>query len=183
MIKLKSILNELTGRHILHVYDFDDTLVKTNTAVTVIDRLGRKKVLSSHDFALYVPKQGDVFDFTEFDKIIKSSQPINANLDSLKTSLKNPNIKTTILTARRIAYPIMKHLRDKYGVDVYVVGVGDSNPELKADHIENEVKRGYNDVMFIDDSEKNLMAVGNRLKKYNINLQLINAKTGQHVAV
>jgi HAD superfamily hydrolase (TIGR01509 family) len=175
MIKLQNILKEVTGRT-LHVYDFDDTLVKTDTPIIVIDDEGNTRELSSHEFAVYQKLPGEEFDFSKFDAAIRASQPILKNLKQIITSLKNPSIKTTVLTARRLAFPIMKHLRDKYGVNVYVVGVGSSNPEDKADWIEKQVLKGYTNIKFIDDSQKNLDAVQRRLSKYdNINLELINA--------
>jgi len=178
MIKLSNILKEFQGKT-LHVYDFDDTIVQTQTPVVVIDPKGSRRELSSHEYATYLPKPGEKFDFTEFDKMIRSSTPLQPNIDQLRASLSNANIKTTILTARRVAFPIMKHLRDKYNMNVYVVGVGSSNPEIKADYIENEVKKGYTTIKFMDDSEKNLAAVAARLRRYDINLELINAKTGK----
>lgn len=178
-MKLKQLLKELQGRTTLHVYDFDDTIVKTDTPVYVITPDGKRKAISSHDYATYLPKPGEKMDFTEFDRMIKSSKPIEFNIDHLRNSLNNPSIKTTILTARRLAFPIMKHLRDAYNMNVYVVGVGSSNPELKADYIENEVKKGYKTIKFVDDSEKNLAAVEARLRKYDVDLQLINALTGR----
>jgi hypothetical protein len=152
-------------------------LVDTNTSINVIDSEGNLKKLSSGEFATYTLKPGEKYDFTEFDKIIKDSKPILRNLLQIKKSASNPNIKTTILTARRVAYPIMRHLKEKYKLDVYVVGVGGANPELKADWIENQVKKGYKNIKFMDDSEKNLLAVKNRLSKYKgLNLDLIDAK-------
>jgi hypothetical protein len=175
MIRLLDLLED-TGRTI-HIYDFDDTLVDTNTSINVIDSEGNLKKLSSGEFATYTLKPGEKYDFTEFDKIIKDSKPILRNLLQIKKSASNPNIKTTILTARRVAYPIMRHLKEKYKLDVYVVGVGGANPELKADWIENQVKKGYKNIKFMDDSEKNLLAVKNRLSKYKgLNLDLIDAK-------
>lgn len=182
MIKLKNILLEFQGKT-LHVYDFDDTIVQTQTPVVVIEPNGSRRELNSHEYATYLPKPGERFDFTEFDKLIKTSTPLLPNIDQLKASLSNPNIKTTILTARRIAFPIMKHLRDRYNMNVYVVGVGSSDPELKADYIENEVKKGYMTVKFMDDSEKNLSAVAARLRRYNVDLELIDAKTGKLVSI
>jgi len=44
--------------------------------------------------------------------------------------------------------------------------LGDNNPEKKADWIEDRVKEGYDDVFFVDDSEKNITAVRKRLKDY-----------------
>jgi hypothetical protein len=175
MIRLLDLLED-AGRTI-HIYDFDDTLVDTNTSINVIDSEGNLKKLSSGEFATYTLKPGEKYDFTEFDKIIKDSKPILRNLLQIKKSASNPNIKTTILTARRVAYPIMRHLKEKYKLDVYVVGVGGANPELKADWIENQVKKGYKNIKFMDDSEKNLLAVKNRLSKYEgLNLDLIDAK-------
>jgi hypothetical protein len=175
MIKLIDILNEVKGRKILHIYDFDDTLVKTNTSVGIIDAEGNKQVLSSHEFALYKLKPGEKYDFSEFDAMIKGSQPILKNIKAISQSLNDPSVKTTVLTARRLAFPVMKHLRDKYGVNVYVVGVAGSNPELKADWIENQVQKGYKTIKFVDDSQKNLDAVERRLEKYpDIDLTLIN---------
>lgn len=181
MISLSEILNEFVGKT-LHIYDFDDTLVDTNTSVSVIDTKGNVKKLSSGEFATYTLGPGERYDFTEFDKTIKHSKPIVNNIAQIRKSLSNPAIKTTILTARRVGYPIMKHLRDKYRLNTYVVAVNGANPELKADWIEKQVKSGYKNIKFVDDSEKNLSAVAARLRKYDINLQLINALSGETVS-
>lgn len=175
MIKLIDILNEVKGRKTIHIYDFDDTLVKTNTSVGIIDAEGNKRVLSSHEFATYKLKPGEKYDFSEFDAMIRGSQPILKNIKAIAQSLSNPSVKTTVLTARRLAFPVMKHLRDKYGVDAYVVGVAGANPDLKADWIENQVQKGYKNIKFVDDSQKNLDTVEKRLEKYpDVDLTLIN---------
>ena len=49
------------------------------------------------------------------------------------------------------------------GIDVYVVAVGSADPKVKANWIEDHIKKGYNPVYFIDDSSKNIAAV-NKLK-------------------
>ena len=185
MIKLLDILyeiysidkvTELKRKKTLHVYDFDDTLVKTDIPVIVIDKEGNKKEINSHEFATHQLQPGEKYDFSKFNAIIKQSTPINKNIEQIKKSLENPSIKTTILTARKIAFPIMKHLRDKYSINAYVVGVGSSDPEIKADWIERQVQKGYNDIKFIDDSQKNLDAVEKRLKDYSdIDVTLINS--------
>ena len=172
----EDIIMEVKGRKTLHVYDFDDTLAKTDTPVIVIDKDGNRKELTSHEFATHKLQPGEKYDFSQFDAAIRSSQPILKNLKQIFDSLKNPTIKTTILTARRIAFPVMKHLRDKYGIDTYVVGVGSSDPEVKADWIENQVKKGYDTIKFIDDSQKNLDAVEKRLSNYpDLDVTLINS--------
>jgi len=171
-------LNELQERT-LHVYDFDDTLVKTKADVIVKRPNGSSYTLDSHAFATHKLAPGESYNFANFDKIIKGSEPLIQNIKQIQRSLANPNIKTTILTARRVAFPIMKHLRDKYGIDTYVIAVGSSDPEVKADWIENQVKKGYTDIKFMDDSVKNLNAVGRRLSNSNVNLTLINSLTGE----
>ena len=172
----EDIIVEIKGRKTLHVYDFDDTLVKTTTPVIVVDKEGNKKEITSHEFATHKLQPGEKYDFSRFDAAIKGSKPILKNLTQMFNSLENPSIKTTILTARRIAFPIMKHLRDDYGIDVYVIGVGSSDPEIKADWIEKQVEKGYNDIKFVDDSQKNLDAVEKRLAKYpDLDITLINS--------
>ena len=176
-IKVKTGVNEAQGKT-LHVYDFDDTLVKTNATVIVKKADGSEYELDSHGFATHKLAPGESYDFTNLDKIISGSTPILRNIKQIQKSLKNPNIKTTILTARRVAYPIMQHLRDMYNINAYVIGVGSANPELKADWIEKQVEKGYVNIKFMDDSVKNLKAVQTRLANKPINLTLINAITG-----
>ena len=171
-------LTETQGKT-LHVYDFDDTLVKTQSDVIVHRPDGSTYKLDSHAFATHKLKPGEKYDFSNFDKIITKSLPIMRNIQQIKKSLSNPTIKTTILTARRIAYPIMKHLRDIYDINTYVIGVGSSDPEKKADWIEDQIDSGYTNIKFMDDSLANLDAVQKRLQDKNVNLTLINATTGK----
>ncbi len=178
MIKLKDILNEISGKDTLHVYDFDDTLVKTDTKIILVKADGTREELSSHEYAVYKPQPGDKFDFTNFDKVIAGSNPIHDNIALIRQSLNKPNVKTTILTARRLAFPIMYHLRKKYGLDAYVIAVGSSNPEHKADWIEDQaVNHGYKNIRFFDDSLPNIMAVEKRMKKHpDVNIELQHVK-------
>jgi hypothetical protein len=80
--------------------------------------------------------------------------------------LKNPSKKVTILTARKLGFPIRKFFKDAYGLDVYPVALASNNPQDKADWIEKHIKKGYTDIAFMDDSIKNVRAVGNLQKKY-----------------
>ena len=175
-IKVKTGVSEAQGKT-LHVYDFDDTLVKTKANVIVKRLDGSKYELNSHDFATHKLKPGERYDFSNFDKIIHNSSPIKHHIDQIKQSLRNPSVKTTILTARRVAFPIMKHLRDNYDINAYVIAVGSSDPGVKADWIESQVQKGYRNIKFMDDSVKNLNAVGRRLSDKKVNLTLINALT------
>ena len=88
--------------------------------------------------------------------------------------LSSGHKKVTILTARAIGFPIKKFFKDKYGLDVYVVALGDADPQAKADWIEKHIKNGYTDIAFMDDSIKNVKAVGALQDKYpNVRLKSI----------
>ena len=72
----------------------------------------------------------------------------------------------TILTARAAYKPVRKFLKDVGYSNVYVVALGDSNPKKKADWIKGQIERGYDDILFLDDSPKNVSAVKKIKQKY-----------------
>ena len=80
--------------------------------------------------------------------------------------LTNREKKVTILTARKLAFPIRYWFKKEFGLDVYVVGLANNDPKAKADWVEKHIKKGYTDIAFMDDSIKNVRAVGNLQKKY-----------------
>ena len=49
---------------------------------------------------------------------------------------------------------------------MYVVALGDSNPQKKADWIQSQIQKGYNDILFLDDSPKNVKVVKKLKQKY-----------------
>lgn len=150
----------------LRVFDFDDTLAKSDSNVHIIHKTGKVSILTPGQFATYKPKPGDEMDFAEFNKLLKNPKPIQHNIDLLRKMLQNPQKKVTVLTARSIAYPIRRFFKQEYNLDVYVVALGDSNPLKKADWIESHIQKGYTDIAFMDDSIKNISAVNNLQKKY-----------------
>jgi hypothetical protein len=158
-------LHEGPSRKKLRVFDFDDTLVKVKANI-IVKNGENEKSLTPAEFAVYEPQPGDVFNFKEFNAMIKSGQPIYKNIDLLKTAANDRTTKTTILTARMLGFPPKNYLKKKFGLDVYVVALGDANPQKKADWIEQQILKGYNDILFIDDSEKNIKAVDKLKQKY-----------------
>ena len=161
MIKLKDLILEKK----LRVFDFDDTLVKSNSKVYVINK-GKRKTLTPGEFAVYKQKSGDEFDFSDFDKVIEPKQ-----IKSMFNVFKNiynasGSRRLTILTARAAYKPVRKFLKDVGFNDVYVVALGDANPQKKADWIESQIKKGYNNILFLDDSPKNVRVVKKLKQKY-----------------
>ena len=161
MIKLKDLLLEKK----LRVFDFDDTLVKSNSKVYVNNN-GAKTTLTPGQFAVYDKKAGDEYDFSDFDKVIQPKQ-IKAMFNVFRNIYKaSGSRRLTVLTARAAYKPVRKFLKDSGYSDVYVIALGDANPKKKSDWVDGQIKRGYNDILFLDDSPKNVSAVKKLKSKY-----------------
>jgi hypothetical protein len=178
MIKLKNILREAK---VLSVFDFDDTLVRTLSWIYVKKDGKEIKKLDPAEFAVYKPKSGETFDFRDFDKKLRNPKLIKQNAALLVRQLEKARKvsrgarKVTVLTARSLGAPV-NHFFKSIGLDVYVVPLGDANPQKKADWVEKQIKKGYNRIYFIDDSPKNVRAVGALSRKYpNITLKVYKA--------
>jgi hypothetical protein len=157
-------LNE-AGEKKLRIFDFDDTLVKTNSNIYIKHKDGKESKLTPGEYAVYEPKEGDQFDFSDFEKV-KQPQEIKGVTRLLKNIVRVGGSEIVILTARSAYKPIKDYLSD-IGLDkLYVVALADSDPQKKADWIEGKIKDGVKDVFFIDDSHKNVSAVKALSKKY-----------------
>lgn len=158
-------MNEAKGDKKLRVFDFDDTLVKTNSNIYVKHKDGKESKLTPGEYAIYEPKEGDVFDFSDFQSV-KHPQEIKGVTRLLKNILRVGGSDVVILTARSAYKPVKDYLKD-VGIDnIFVVALADSDPQKKADWIEDKIKGGVDDVFFIDDSHKNVAAVKALSKKY-----------------
>jgi hypothetical protein len=169
MLNLKDIY--LVERKVLSVFDFDDTIAKSDAWIYVT-RAGRiTKKLDPAQFAVYSPRPGEDFDFRDFDRKIRNPRLIKQNAQLLRKQLDKAQKaargtrKVTILTARRLGQPVTSFLKTM-GIDAYVVPLGSADPQKKADWIESQIKKGYDTVYFMDDSNKNIAAVNNMLTRY-----------------
>ena len=172
MIKLKDILFE---RKVLSVFDFDDTLAKTDSWVYVKKPDGTEQQLNPAEFSVYNLKRDEEFDFRDFDRKLRNPKIIKKNVNLLKKQLSKGGRKVTILTARRLGAPINQFFKT-LGINPYVVALGSADPQKKADWIEDNIQKGYDTIYFMDDSKKNVKAVGDLKKKYpnvTIKTQLI----------
>ena len=150
----------------LRVFDFDDTLAHIKALIRITHQDGSKEELTPAEYAVYNPQPGDKFNFSDFNKVIRQAHPIENNVQDLIRSYNDPTEKTTILTARMLGYPVKKYLRDEFGIEPYVVGLGSADPMDKARWIEQQIHKGYNDIEFRDDSKKNVDAVATLQDKY-----------------
>jgi hypothetical protein len=177
MVNTFTPLQEAEGNKKLRVFDFDDTLVKTKSHIYITHSDGKKSKLTPGEYAVYEPKDGDQYDFSDFEQV-KQPQEIKGVTKLLKTVAKaEGERKVVILTARSAYKPVKDYLKD-IGLDgIYVVALASNDPQHKADWIEDKIKRGYNDVFFIDDSHKNIVAVNKLKDKYpNIKMKVSHVK-------
>ena len=156
---------------VLSVFDFDDTIAKSDAWVYVMRGNRIVKKLDPAEFAVYKPRPGEQFDFREFDRKIRNPRLIKRNADLLVKQLDKArrsskgSRKVTILTARRLGQPVTSFLKTM-GIDAYVVPLGSADPKKKADWIEKQINKGYDTIYFMDDSPKNISAVDSMLKRY-----------------
>ena len=177
MVNAFTPLQEAEGNKKLRVFDFDDTLVKTKSHIYVKHGDGKESKLNPGEYAVYEPKEDDQFDFSDFNKVT-DPQEIKGVTKLLHTVVKaEGERKVVILTARSAYKPVKEYLHDIGLENMYVVALGDSDPQKKADWIEDKIKAGYNDVFFIDDSHKNVSAVSKLKEKYpNIKMKVSHVK-------
>jgi hypothetical protein len=160
----------------LRVYDFDDTLVKTNSFIYVTHKNGKTSKLSPGQYAVYKEQPGDKFDYKDFQQVT-NPQIIKGYVELLRRMVNSGGSREVyILTARAAERPVSQFIKDLGINGVKVIALGDNNPEKKADWIEDRVKEGYDDIFFVDDSPKNIDAVRRRLKNYNIKQKIQQVK-------
>jgi len=156
----------------LRVFDFDDTLVFTNSYIYVKSIDGREKKLTPGEYALYDEKPGDEYDFRDFYSV-QEPQELKKVTKVLKRVIqKNNGDGVYILTARpqSVDKHVQRYLKD-IGIKqrIPVTGLQNNNPKAKADWIENKIdNEGYDDVYFADDSIKNVDAVKKMLRTKNV---------------
>lgn len=160
----------------LRVFDFDDTLVQTNSYIYITHKNGKKSKLTPGEYAIYEPKAGDKFDFSDFDKV-NQPQEIKGVTRLLKNIVRVGGSEIAILTARAAYKPVKQYLEDIGLKNIFVAALASNDPQDKANWIEDKIKGGVKDVFFIDDSHKNISAVKGLSKKYpNISLKVRHVK-------
>ncbi len=165
----------------LRIFDLDDTLFETEAKVIVISADGTSREITPAEYAVYEPKSGDKFDFSQFNTIINPSliRPIGKRFYKITHSI-GPDRKSVILTARGSeAAPHIKDIIKRYfRVDIEVVTLGTGDPMAKANWILNKIQNeGYNDIFFVDDSSKNIIATYKTIKDLPIKYKLVDLTT------
>ena len=158
----------------ISVFDFDDTLAKSNSKVGVTMPDGTTRKINATEFALEsadLEAAGAKFDFSEFSKVVDGKKGPLADL-ALKRQNKFGSGDIFVLTARpqESAYAIHAFLKG-IGLNIpidNITGLEDGRPEAKADWIIEKVNQGYNNFYFADDAIKNIKAVKDALKDVDV---------------
>ncbi len=152
----------------LTIFDFDDTLITSEANIKVIHSSGQEEILSSEEYAKYVPKPGDDFDYSEFDEYPKNAALISDTFKRFKAALQGSG-DVTVLTARSNTKPVEMFLKDQGVSGVDVVGVGSSNPMDKARYVLDRIKaEDYKVVHVYEDNFKNIRAIKKVVDKEGI---------------
>jgi uncharacterized membrane protein (UPF0127 family) len=174
----ESINESRGGESELHIYDFDETIARVETPIPYTVESPEGKIIekgetSSIEFEKTKDNLKDLhggnskinWDFKAFANLINKGTLNNKIFQKLLKSIKNPNAKVTILTARAIGLPVTKFLKDQ-GIWAYVVPLGLNKEkgqpvtgEDKANWIENRLKNTTKKVIFIDDAPENRKAI------------------------
>lgn len=157
----------------LRIFDFDDTIVKTDSYIYVTHANGRTSKLTPGEYAVYKPRKGDEFDFRDFEDV-KNPKEIKGITKVLRDMARAGGKRGVfILTAREHARPIERYIKDIGIKNVEVIGLGSSDPMDKANWIRDKVQdEDYDDVYFIDDSKKNVSAVKQTLRDLGVKHQV-----------
>ena len=149
----------------LRVFDFDDTLAVSDSAIHIINAAGKKiGSLGAHEFNTYNLKNGETLDFRDFDKLIKP-KVITPVMNILKNVVAKGGRDVYVLTGRGADKPVEEWLLS-FGISVDVIPCGKlSNnskdlARVKKEWIETQIKtHGYNYVEVFEDSKPNLAAM------------------------
>jgi hypothetical protein len=160
-------LNEILLEKKLRVLDFDDTLITSKSRI-LLKNAGKTTYLTPAEYAKYVPKKGDEFDYSEFSKLISPTNIKNIvkQFQLMIAKASTGGSRVEILTARNTPKPVDQWL-DSMGIKkIPVKALGNADPQAKARYIEGRIKDGFDDIVFFDDSIKNIQAVQSLSKKY-----------------
>jgi hypothetical protein len=155
----------------LRVFDFDDTLVKSDSKIKVTDPGGVQSTLTPGEYATHEKDSRNEYDFSEFDKLINPREVKKVtNILRNVVGAGTDGRQNVILTARdSVAEDSIQDYLEKIGIDtskIDFVLLGDSTPIAKSRWIEEKIRTGATDVLFLDDSGKNVEAVLGLKEKY-----------------
>ena len=166
----------------IRIFDFDDTLAKTNSKVIVNTIDGKTRKITATEFAREAEQlqaEGATFDFAEFSKVVDGKKgPVFKAIENIVKARGAEDV--FILTARPSNSAVaIKEFMDALGVDIpieNITGLGDGTPQAKGRWVTGKAAEGYNDFFFVDDAYKNVKAVKQALDVFDVKSKVQQAK-------
>ena len=149
----------------IRVFDFDDTIAKSNSLVYYTKINGEQGELTAEQFAergAQLVKDGAVMDFSDFNIVREGERgPLFEVAKKIKAARGNEDL--FILTARapeaqQAIYDFLKAEGLEFKKE-NIIGLGNSTGEAKAAWLVDKAAEGYNDFYFADDALQNVKAV------------------------
>ena len=145
----------------LHIFDFDDTLIRSDSMVRITHADGTQNVLSSEEYGSYREKSGDEFDFSDFDSYPLNAQIIEEVFAELRAAiaLDGPQ-SVVILTARSNPEPVRKFLSDNNINGIEIRATGSASAMAKARYILDRLKSDdFDEVRIFEDNTNNIRTI------------------------
>lgn len=165
MLKIKGVN---TGNRLV-IFDLDDTLVKTDAKIKIVDRKTGKvlKEMTPQEFNTFESKsKKHILNFEDFldPKILRQGKFIREIFSKLKNYYKK-GVPVSIVTARSSSDLVRDFFLD-HGIDIHpqlVIAINDPQYEYegsiaarKQQAIKDLIDLGFKNLTFFDDSEDNL---------------------------
>ena len=174
----------------LHIFDFDDTLVRSDSLIRITHADGTNEELSSEEYATYREKPGDQFDFSDFDAYPPNAQIIEEVFAELRAAiaLDGPQ-SVVILTARSNPDPVQHFLQDNNIKGVEIKATGSASSMAKARYVLDRLKNEeFDEVRIFEDNAANIRTIqkvieptGVRFKSNRVSRQGVHSEDTQRV--
>ena len=155
----------------LRVFDFDDTIAKSDSNIHITTDTGEKIEMTPGEYATHKIDPNYDYNFSEFDQVINPreiKQITNIIRNALNAGTEGREIAVLTARAPESEASIRDYL-ESLGLDTSKITfelLGSSDPDDKASWIANRIEQGATDVLFFDDSGKNVDAVQSLQSKY-----------------
>ena len=166
----------------IRVFDFDDTIAKSNSLVFYTKENGEQGELTAEEFAergAQLVKDGAVMDFSDFNIVREGERgPLFEVAKKIKAARGNEDL--FILTARapeaqQAIYDFLKAEGLEFKKE-NIIGLGNSTGEAKAAWLVGKAAEGYNDFYFADDALQNVKAVKDAMSQLDVKSKVQQAR-------
>ena len=146
---------------VLHIFDFDDTLIQSDSSVYITHGDGTKSALSSDEYATYDEQPDDIMDFSDFDTYPENAELIEDVFLELQNAISRDGLNSVvILTARGQSRPVEQFLSDNGITGIEVHATASSDPRRKAEYVLSRIKEeGIDLIRVFEDNARNIREI------------------------